>query len=155
LNPFNYICILILKGFILIELLSRETPKVAYSASSCNLARDRMSNFASIAWNALCSIDYAADMLQTWNIPSLVRLDHGIARCGMHTVSWCSISDYISTVLHFLGKISKRMTSIRSFEWITFVQALIFMVSFDLLGTIMRWRYLDHSAHLGGVLFGM
>ncbi|UJR13349.1 hypothetical protein I4U23_000367 [Adineta vaga] len=33
--------------------------------------------------------------------------------------------------------------------------ALIGMVSFDLLGTIMRWRYLDHSAHLGGVLFGI
>ncbi|CAF1578297.1 unnamed protein product [Adineta steineri] len=33
--------------------------------------------------------------------------------------------------------------------------ALISMVSFDLLGTIMRWRYLDHSAHLGGVLFGI
>ncbi|CAF1633161.1 unnamed protein product, partial [Adineta ricciae] len=33
--------------------------------------------------------------------------------------------------------------------------ALIAMVSFDLLGTIMRWRYLDHSAHLGGVLFGI
>jgi hypothetical protein len=29
------------------------------------------------------------------------------------------------------------------------------MVSFDLLGTILRWRYLDHAAHLGGVLFGM
>lgn len=33
--------------------------------------------------------------------------------------------------------------------------ALISMVCFDLLGTIMRWRYLDHSAHLGGVLFGI
>ncbi|CAF3942662.1 unnamed protein product [Rotaria sp. Silwood2] len=33
--------------------------------------------------------------------------------------------------------------------------ALISMVSFDLFGTIMRWRYLDHSAHLGGVLFGI
>jgi len=29
------------------------------------------------------------------------------------------------------------------------------MVCFDLVGTIMQWRYLDHSAHLGGVLFGM
>jgi rhomboid-like protein len=38
---------------------------------------------------------------------------------------------------------------------ISIVQALISMVSFDLVGTIMRWRYLDHSAHLGGVLFGM
>jgi rhomboid-like protein len=38
---------------------------------------------------------------------------------------------------------------------ILILQALISMVSFDLLGTIMRWRYLDHSAHLGGVLFGM
>jgi rhomboid-like protein len=38
---------------------------------------------------------------------------------------------------------------------ISILQALISMVSFDLLGTIMRWRYLDHSAHLGGVLFGM
>ncbi|CAF1212315.1 unnamed protein product [Rotaria sordida] len=33
--------------------------------------------------------------------------------------------------------------------------ALISMVSFDLFGTIMRWRFLDHSAHLGGVLFGI
>ncbi|CAF1421235.1 unnamed protein product [Rotaria magnacalcarata] len=32
---------------------------------------------------------------------------------------------------------------------------IISMISFDLLGTIMRWRYLDHSAHLGGVFFGI
>jgi len=38
---------------------------------------------------------------------------------------------------------------------ISILQALISMVSFDVVGTIMRWRYLDHSAHLGGVLFGM
>ena len=29
------------------------------------------------------------------------------------------------------------------------------MISFDLIGTLFRWRFLDHSAHLGGVLFGM
>lgn len=35
------------------------------------------------------------------------------------------------------------------------LKALLSLLSFDLFGTIMKWRYLDHSAHLGGVLFGM
>ena len=34
-------------------------------------------------------------------------------------------------------------------------QALGAVVALDVTGLIMGWRYFDHAAHLGGVLFGV
>ena len=29
------------------------------------------------------------------------------------------------------------------------------LVVVDTVGLLLRWRYLDHAAHLGGILYGM
>lgn len=33
--------------------------------------------------------------------------------------------------------------------------ALKFLMAFESLGVLMKWRFFDHAAHLGGILFGM
>ena len=33
--------------------------------------------------------------------------------------------------------------------------ALKGLIALDLAGVMLKWRFLDHSAHLGGTLFGM
>ncbi|CAF1659000.1 unnamed protein product, partial [Didymodactylos carnosus] len=33
--------------------------------------------------------------------------------------------------------------------------ALMGMISLDVVGTVLRWKFLDHAAHLGGVLYGV
>lgn len=34
-------------------------------------------------------------------------------------------------------------------------QAILTIMSVDLVGLVLGWKFLDHAAHLGGALFGM
>ena len=54
-----------------------------------------------------------------------------------------------------VGIFSCRSICISSLSLSLSPQALIGLITFDLVGTLFRWKFLDHSAHLGGVLFGM
>lgn len=39
--------------------------------------------------------------------------------------------------------------------FILYLQAIKCLIGLDITGCVLRWRFFDHAAHLGGAVFGM